>query len=231
MAGLGSLLGAWPAPGEPDVRRRRASPERRRPRHLAGPGHPCTTPRPPNRFHLVRALTGLSHTGRAGRANLFPCITCTLLHLDSELSHAALLIFACASPRDFFSPVAVVPPQHPCPHPVPWRSDPGRSRSLSSYWLSRAGPAGRLTPRRTTALRESSRRGRALRAPACSTPGVATSLVTDAWRKGGCGARDLRPTLHRPGPRRAGRWHCAVTVPGRWGDAPQLCGPDSREGT
>ena len=108
---------------------------------------------------------------------------------------------------------------------------PAGSGSLSSYWLSRAGPAGRLTPRRTTALRESSRRGRALRAPACSTPGVATSLVTDAWRKGGCGARDLRPTLHQPGPRRAGRWHCAVTVPGRWGDAPRLCYPGSREGT
>ena len=142
MAGLGSLLGAWPAPGEPDVRRRRASPERRRPRHLAGPGHPCTTPRPPNRFHLVRALTGLSHTGRAGRANLFPCITCTLLHLDSELSHAALLIFACASPRDFFSPVAVVPPQHPCPHPVSWRSDPGRKR-VSELVLAISGrPCG-----------------------------------------------------------------------------------------
>ena len=101
----------------------------------------------------------------------------------------------------------------------------------SMGWLSRAAPAGRPTPRRTTALRESSRRGRAQRAPARSTPGVATSLVTDAWRKGGCGARDLRPTLHQPGPRRAGRWHCAVTVPGRWGGCaaavrPRLPGGD-----
>ena len=232
MAGLGSLLGARPAPGEPDGRRRRASPERGPPRRLAGPGPPCTTPRSPNRFHLVRALTGLSHTGRAGRANLFPCITCTLLHLDPGFIPRGTVDFLPVLHLViFFQPCCFRSSATPLPHPVSWRSDPGRSRSLSSHWLSRAAPAGRPTPRRTTALRESSRRGRALRAPACSTPGVATSLVTDAWRKGGCGARDLRPTLHQPGPRRAGRWHCAVTVPGRWGDAPQLCGPDSREGT
>jgi hypothetical protein len=31
--------------------------------------------------------------------------------------------------------------------------------------------------------------------------------------------------------RRDGCSHCAVTVPGRWGDAPQLCGPGPRQGT
>ena len=192
---------------------------------------PCTTPRSPNRFHLVRALTGLSHTGRAGRPTSVPALPARFYTLTRIQSTRHGRFLACASPCDIFQPCCFRSSSTPLPHPVFWRSDPGRSRSLSSYWLSRAGPAGRLTPRRTTALRESSRRGRAQRAPARSTPGVATSLVTDAWRKGGCGARDLRPTLHRPGPRRAGRWHCAVTVPGRWGDAPQLCGPDSREGT
>ena len=233
VAGLGSLLGARPAPGEPDGRRLRAPQGWRRPRRLAGPGPPCTTPQAPNRFHLVRALTGLSHTGRAGRANpAIPAIFARLCPSGPGFSPRGTVDFLPVLHLViFFQPCCFRTLATPLPHPVPWRSGPGRSRSLSSFWLSRAGPAGRLTPRRTTALRESSRRGRAQRAPARSTPGVATSLVTDAWRKGGCGARDLRPTLHPPGPRRAGRRLRVVTAPGRWGDAPQLCGPSSREGT
>jgi hypothetical protein len=70
VAGLGSLLGALPAPGEPDGSRRRPPLGWRRPRRLAGPGPPRTTPRAPNRSRLVSALTCLSHTGRAGRAIL-----------------------------------------------------------------------------------------------------------------------------------------------------------------
>jgi hypothetical protein len=173
-----------------------------------GPGHPC-----------------------------FPCNICTLLHLGPGFIPRCTADFLPVLHLViFFQPCCFRPSATPLPHPVSWRSDesdPVRSRSLrlSSYWLSRAGPAGRLTPRRTTALRESSRRGRAQGAPARSTPGVATSSVTNAWRKGGCGARDLCPTLHQPGPWRAGRWHCAVTVPGRWGGCaaavrPRLPGGD-----
>ncbi len=225
VTGLGSLLGALPVPREPDGRRWRPLLGWRRSRRPVGPGRLRTTPRAPNRFHLVRALTGFPahRTGGPGDP-CDPCIICTLLHLDPGFSSRGTVDFLpVLHPVIFFQPCCFRPLATPLSNPVSWRSDPGRSRPLSSYWLSRAGPAGQLTPRRTTALRESSRFGWPRRAPARSTLGVATLLVTDARRKGGCGARDLRPTLHPLGPRRAGCWHGAVTVPGHWGDAPQLC--------
>ncbi len=105
----------------------------------------------------------------------------------------------------------------PLPHHLlSWHSNPGRSRSLSFSGLSQAGPAGRLTPRRTTctrrrpvgkclprpvasvaALCESSRPARARRAPVRSTLCAATSLVTAAWRRGGRGACDFRSACTR----------------------------------
>ena len=118
----------------------------------------------------------------------------------------------------------------------------------SMGWLSRAGPAGRLTPRRTTcarpggtrlprpvasapALCESSRPARARRAPVRSTLCAATSLVTAAWRRGDVGHVTSAPPAPE-GPRRAsGRplVPCDHGVTTK-GDAPQLCGLGSGRG-
>ncbi len=134
-------------------------------------------------------------------------------------------------PANVFQPCCPRSLATPLPHPVSWRSDPGRSRSLSLLWLSRAGPAGRLTPRRTTALCESSRPARVRRAPIRSTLCAATSLVTAALRKGG--ARQVTSTPPAPeGPGGPGVdcWYRAITVPRRRGDAQQLCGLGSGRG-
>jgi hypothetical protein len=92
--------------------------------------------------------------------------------------------------------------QHPCPTLC-------LHLRLTDIWLVRTGPAGRLTPQRplfgdvthphrlqgrvtTVALRDLG--SRAQRAPARLTLFAVTSLVTAAWKKGECGARDLHPT-------------------------------------
>jgi hypothetical protein len=90
VTGLGSLLRAPPRAGGPDDSRW-LLPGRRRPRCPDGPGPLRTTPHAPNRFHLVRALTGFPahRTGGPGDS----CDTCTLFYPDLEISSRCTVVF------------------------------------------------------------------------------------------------------------------------------------------
>ena len=90
VAGLGPLLGARPAPGEPDGRRRRASPERGLPRRLAGPGpSPLYDSAISEQVPPGPCTDGFIAHRPGGPVHPVPCITCTLLHLDQNSIHAA----------------------------------------------------------------------------------------------------------------------------------------------
>ena len=105
VAGLGSLPGARPTPpGEPGDRRWRPPPDGGGHGAWRVPGHPCTTPRAPNRFHLVRALTSFrTPAGRAGQPLLSLQTPARFYTLVQDAFHAARLIFACTASCDIFS--------------------------------------------------------------------------------------------------------------------------------
>ncbi len=139
-------------------------------------------------------------------------------------------------PAKVFQPCCPRSLATPLPHPVSSDHDRTRSRSLKFYWLSQAGPAGRLTPCRTsTALCASSRPARARRAPVRSTLCAATSLVTAAWRKGEAGhVTSAPPAPKGPGGLRVDCWYRAITASRRRGGCAAAvlrhCGLGSRRG-
>jgi hypothetical protein len=118
---------------------------------------PCTVGRPDVRrpagrrsrrgFHPVRALTRFR--ARAGGPRV-PCIFAGLYtQRRNQTSRTRWLCLPVLYPAKSFQPCCPRALPTPLPHPLlTWCSDPGTSRSLS--FSSRAGPAGRLSPRRTT---------------------------------------------------------------------------------
>jgi hypothetical protein len=84
-----------PAPGGPDGRRWLPPPLGwRRSRRLDGPSPLRTTPHAPNRFHLIRALTGFpAHQAGGPSDPCNPCSICTLLHLNPGFSSRGTVDF------------------------------------------------------------------------------------------------------------------------------------------